>query len=309
MQTNRNVLPPLDYLVAFEAAAKNGGFAGAARQLNLSESAISRKIRLLEEHYRVQLFVRGQRSVALTPEGGQLVAQVSRSLDTLREVSLDLLSRSEPQIVTLAATNSVAALWLMPRLTSFHEANKTLRIGLTASDSDEECLAEQMELSILRGDGNWPGYEAQKLFGETVFPVCAPGYLERFGKALTLDTLGEADLIEVTSRHIEWMNWRNWLAQKGRKVAAHGHSSIFNTYPLAVQAAVDGLGLTLGWGHLVDRELASGALVRPLGAEVVRTKSGYYLLRSKDKAMSKAQQTVVDWLLARSAERKRYGED
>ncbi|MGR3291339.1 MAG: LysR substrate-binding domain-containing protein [Paracoccaceae bacterium] len=307
MTKSKNVLPPLDYLLAFEAAATRQSFAGASRELNISESAISRKARLLELHYQVPLFVRGHKSVTLTPQGKKLLDAVSPAIHSLRDVSREMLSRHNRNSVTLAATISVAALWLMPRLRKFNNRNKQLKIMLVASDSDRECLAETVDLSILRGDGNWPGYRSRLLFGETVFPVCAPEYLAANPDVSTLNRLQVHALIEVSSTHTEWMTWTTWLQEMGIATPELDRSASFNTYPLAVQAAVDGLGVALGWAHLVDHLLDSGALVRPLGASNVRSDFGYYLLRPEKRKAFPERNLVEDWLLKASATRKRYG--
>ena len=141
------------------------------------------------------LFVRGHKSVTLTPQGRKLLDAVSPAIQSLRDVSREMLSRHNRNAVTLAATNSVASLWLMPRLRKFSTRNKQLKISLVASDLDSECLAENVDLSILRGDGNWPGYRARLLFGETVFPVCAPGYLAANPAIKTLEGLKARALI------------------------------------------------------------------------------------------------------------------
>lgn len=307
MLQKRNVLPPLDYLVAFEAAAQAGGFAGAARKLNISETAISRKVRLLEQHYDVPLFVRGHRSVELTTQGHMLLEQVAVSLEGLRDISHQMLAQQQKNTVTLAATNSVAALWLLPRLRRFNAANTRVKISLVASDSDEECLAETSDLVILRGDGDWTGYTARLLFGETIFPVCAPEYLGANPSASQVSALPDLDLIEVNSTHTEWMNWTNWLAHHGLEGLVLDRAVTFNTYPLAVQAAVDGLGIGLGWGHLVDRHLEEGRLVRPLADAQVRTASGYFLLRRKGRKVFPEQAIVENWLVSQSEQRRRYG--
>ena len=307
MLKKRNVLPPLDYLVAFDAAARLGGFARASQHLHLSETAISRKVRLLEQHYGTALFQRGHRSVTLTEQGAALQSSVSRALDILRDASSDLLAEADTRALTLAATNSVSALWLLPRLPQFHRDNDQVRIRLVSSDSDEECLAEQVDLSILRGEGHWPGFEPTMLFGETVFPVCSPRYLEDHPEAADLRAIAGLDLIEVSSRHSEWMNWRTWLEDKGFSDPAIDRAATFNTYPLAVQAAADGLGIGLGWGHLVDRHLDAGTLIRPLGQVSVRTTAGYYLLRRSEKTPFPALETVEAWLRSESESRRRYG--
>ncbi|NNE79927.1 MAG: LysR family transcriptional regulator [Silicimonas sp.] len=297
----------MDYFVAFEAAAKLGSFARASDEMRISETAISRKVRLLEQHYNLPLFVRGHRSITLTEQGAELLVSVQKSLKILRDASQDLLERDGSSTVILAATNSVAALWLMPRLSMFSRSNGRVKIKLMASDSDSECLSEAMDLTILRGDGDWPGFESQLLFGETVFPVCAPSYLRTNPTAADLASLPNLDLIEVDSAHREWMRWRTWLDQEGVSDVPSDRGSYFNTYPLAIQAAVDGHGIALGWGHLVDHLLESGELVRPLGATQARTSSGYYLLKSNKKPPFPEQEIVENWLLGLSATRVRYG--
>ncbi len=306
MPTDRNVLPPLDYLLAFEAAAQTGSFVGAAQRLNISECAISRKVRLLEQHYETALFVRGHRSIRLTPQGGNLLKSVEGSLAGLREASRDLLSHRQNNAVNLAATNSVSSLWLMPRLRKFTRSNKQIEIMLVSSDSDQECLADTMDLTILRGEGTWPGYQSKLLFGETIFPVCAPGYLKSNPNAAQLQNLPHLDLIEVDSEHKEWMDWKNWLANKGIEGTKLERTARFNTYPLAIQAAVDGLGLALGWRHLVDHLLDSGQLVRPMGEKCVRTQSGYYLLKPEGRISFAELDIVQAWLIKESDARERY---
>ncbi|WP_170560526.1 LysR substrate-binding domain-containing protein [Ruegeria atlantica] len=305
-QVTGKVLPPLDYLLAFEAAAKAQSFAQASKVLNISETAISRKVRLLEQHYDVPLFVRGHRSVSLTQQGAILLATVEKSLDMMRDVSRDMLAKHQANTVSISATNSVASLWLMPQLRKFNKSNGRIRISLVSSDSDAECLSDSMNLTILRGDGDWPGYEAKLLFGETVFPVCSPEYLKNNPNAADLSALPELDLIEVTSAHAEWMTWRAWFSGNGVSTSSMEQAVAFNTYPLSIQAAVDGLGIALGWAHLVDPLLESGALVRPVQGASVRTQSGYYLLKRPIHNAFPEQLIVEDWLLGLSAGRKRY---
>ncbi len=306
MSVKKGLLPPLDYLLAFESAAQCQSFAGASRELNISETAISRKIRLLELHYDVALFLRGHRSVRLTPQGQALLDKSSPALEALRDASREMLSNHQKNAVTVAATNSVAALWLMPRLRKFNSSNKHVQINVVASDIDAECLGEDMDISILRGDGDWPGFRSSLLFGETIFPVCSPGYLQSNPQAGDLSSLADLALIEVSSSHTEWMNWQTWLGKLGIAGREPGRSLAFNTYPLAIQAAVDGLGIALGWGHLVDPLLESGQLVRPLGDADIRTTHGYYLLTRENRASFPECSIVESWLLQISAARKRY---
>lgn len=306
MLKNRAALPRLDYLLAFEVAAELQSFASAAKEMNVSETAVSRKIRLLELHYGCALFVRGHRSVRLTEQGRKLLHGIRSPLQSIAQLSEELLVNKSRSAVRLSSTNSVASLWLMPRMPSFHANNSDITLSLFSSDQDEECLSDDFDLSILRGDGDWPGYEATRLFGETIFPVCAPSYLDNRGAIERIEDLVRYDLIEVSNNHTEWMNWRKWLHEKGVGPAEVKHSTSVNTYPLGVHAAIDGLGIALGWGHLVDRHLQTGALVRPLDKEQLRTSSGYYMLRRQAGKRREESDVVAKWLLADSASRTRY---
>lgn len=306
MLKNRAALPRLDYLVTFQIAAELESFAATAKELNVSETAISRKMKLLEQHFDCALFVRGHRSVQLTEQGRKLLNGVTPALTGIARISQEMMTDHAPTTVRMSATNSVSSLWLMPRLRKFRQANRNITISLMSSDLDTECLTEDYDLTILRGDGNWPGFDARLLFGETVFPVCAPGYLENHVTIPGTRDLLDHALIEVSNNHTEWLNWKTWLARKGHDPELVRHSTFVNTYPLAIQAAVDGLGIALGWGHLVDHHLQAGNLIRPLGAELVRTNSGYYLLTRQGSKPPAESEVVAKWLLQESAARKRY---
>ncbi|MEO3413475.1 LysR substrate-binding domain-containing protein [Roseovarius sp. CAU 1744] len=306
MLKNRSALPRLDYLVAFQVAAELESFAATAKELNVSETAISRKMKLLEQHFDCALFVRGHRSVRLTEQGRKLLNGITPGLNSISLISQEMMADNTPATVRMSATNSVSSLWLMPRLHKFRQANRNITISLVSSDRDSECLSEDFDLSILRGDGNWPGFDARLLFGETVFPVCAPRYLENHVTIPNTGDLLDQALIEVSNNHTEWLNWKTWLAHKGHDPDRVRHSTFVNTYPLAIQAAVDGLGIALGWGHLVDQHLRSGSLIRPLNEEYVRTNSGYYLLTRQGSQPPGESEIVAKWLLQESAARKRF---
>ncbi len=303
----RRPLPPLDYLLAFEAAAQHASFAGAARQMHISETAISRKVRLLEQHFGVAFFTRGHRSIGLTQHGREFLARIVPALDLLRAAADDTLKTGLDRPVILAATNSVAALWLTPRLHAFRQANAHVSIMLVASDNDQECLAETVDLAILRGDGVWKGYDSQLVFGETIFPVCSPDFLAQNPGVSDIRNLATVPLIEVASQHTEWMNWQVWLGRVGAMTRRIDRTTLFNSYPLSIHAAVDGVGVALGWGHLVDQLIGAGKLVRPLGDTQVRTDHGYYLLTPQNRPAFDGRTEVADWLMQISAARTKYG--
>ena len=107
-----------------------------------------------------------------------------------------MVAQNNPSEINLAATNSVASLWLLPKLSTFNQANEQMNIKLIASDDDAECLSESVDLAILRGDGNWPDHASQKLFGEIIFPVCSPAFLADHPEARELEALSNLPLVE-----------------------------------------------------------------------------------------------------------------
>ena len=306
MLKNRSLLPKLDHLVTFHIAAELESFAAAAKEMNVTEPAISRKVKILEQHYDCALFIRGHRSVQLTEQGQELLNGIMPALRRITQVSQKMLGDRKRMSVRISASNSVASLWLMPRLHKFRQSNRNIAISLVSSDEDAECLSEKIDLAILRGDGVWPGFRAELLFGETVFPVCSPTYLANNSPLDNLASLTGLSLINVDNMHAEWLNWVTWMAEHGFNPDDITPSLQLNTYPLSIQAAVDGLGVALGWGHLVDKHLKEGSLVRPLESVHVRTDSGYYLLSRDDNAPNMDRDLVASWLLRESANRRRY---
>jgi len=312
MRGRRKDLPPLEFLIAFEAAARLGSFTGAAEELNLTQAAVSRQIRLLERNLGRSLFTRAHRAVHLTPEGRDFQHTVSLALSHIANAARGLRVVDGNAKLTVAADQSVAALWLLPRLESFQREHGDISVRLISSDVEADCLAEDVDLAIVHGDGNWPGFEAELLLDEEVFPVCSPAYLERHGAIAQPADLLERVLIDLDDDHWNWINWRVWLTEQTadlpQKEPGNEPGSqlgglrrlVINSYPLIVQAARDGLGVALGWKHLVDAPLAAGALARPL-EQSVRTEFGYFLLMRQGREASPQAEVFRDWVRGRPA--------
>jgi LysR family glycine cleavage system transcriptional activator len=306
MRGRRKDLPPLEFLVAFEAAARLGSFTAAAEELALTQAAVSRQIRLLEQNLGRALFTRAHRAVHLTPEGRDFQHTVSLALSHIANAASGLRALPDEARLTVATDQSVAALWLLPRLRRFQRDREDLTVRLISSDLEADCLAEDVDLAIVHGDGAWPGYQAELLLDEEVFAVCSPGYLERHGAIAGPADLVERRLIDLDDDHWNWINWRVWLTEQqvgaARKAGADRLGGlrrlVINSYPLVVQAARDGLGVALGWKHLVDEALAAGELVRPL-EHSVRTDLGYFLLVREGRAAAPEAAAFRDWLRAR----------
>lgn len=269
-------LPPLDNLIAFEAAARLLSFTKAANELNVTQAAVSQQIRNLELRLGLKLFERAHRAVRLTGAGREYQHTVSASLRHLASATGDIkLSETQPRL-TIACDQSIAALFLMPRLSSFKALYPDVSVRLIASDDTSDCLADEVQVAIIHGTGDWPGYSSEIFFNETVFPVCSPFYLERTGPVDDIHELARRDLLNLDDQQWDWMNWRVWFNAKGIDLPFERRTFEVNSYPLLIEAAKQGHGIALGWSGLIDDALADGALVRPID-DVVSTDFAYYL--------------------------------
>ncbi len=288
-------LPPLDPLIAFEAAARLLSFTRAAAELHLSQAAVSQQIRGLEDSLGVKLFTRSHRAVQLTNEGREYQHTVAAMLKQLAGATMDIQQVGATRQLVLGCDQSFAAQWLLPRLTALRGELPEVTLRIIASDDDAECLARDVDLSILHGDGNWPGYSAERLFDEEVFPVCSPDYTRQGDPGDWVGWLLGAQLIDLADSHWNWMNWRLWLGGHDIDEPLGGRRLQINSYPLVIEAACAGHGVALGWRYLIDDLIAAGRLLRPV-AQSLRTEFGYYLIYRDPDAMDPATASLRDWL-------------
>ena len=294
MQKLKGRLPPLGPLVAFEAAARHLSFTTAAKELNLSQAAVSQQIRNLEQNLGVPLFARAHRAVQLSPQGRDFQHTVSTILRQLASAAADLRVPAAKVRLTIAADQSVASMWLMPRLPHFQKLFPDVVVRLVASDDERDCLADDIQISIIHGNGNWVGYHAEQFFEEEIFPVCSPGYLDKRKPLTSPSGLTRETLLELEDNHWDWMNWRTWLSGNEVDLPAEHRGFQINSYPLLIQAAKNAQGIALGWRYLIDDDLASGSLVKPID-ESLRTAFGYYLVWSDQHELSAMAVAFREW--------------
>ena len=173
-------LPPLDPLVAFEAAARLLSFTRAAEELHLSQAAISQQIRSLEQSLQVKLFTRSHRAVQLTNEGREYQHTVAAILKQLAGATMDIQNIEFAQQLVIGCDESFATQWLSPRLSRLRELLPTVTLRIIASDDYSVSLGNEVQVAVLHGDGLWPGFQTLRLFDEEVFPVCSPGFEHNF---------------------------------------------------------------------------------------------------------------------------------
>lgn len=296
-------LPPLDLLVAFEAAARHLSFTRAAEERFVTQSAMSRQMRALEDELGVALFTRGHRTLALTADGQRLLAACGSALGTLRGAVREIRAPQRREVLGLTTTPGFAALWLIPRLTAFTRAHPGIDVRLDATLENRTLGAEGFDLAIRYAKVHGvPG--GMNLFAESMLPVCSP----RLAAELALPLRRPADLARHTLLHTAMdsdvgglpMEWQPWFAAWGLAELQPAALLSFTSYAEAIAAAVAGQGVALGRRPLVDALLAGGQLVTPFAGELASPRA-YQLIVAPAARARPAVRAFEQWLLAQAA--------
>ncbi len=291
-------LPPLDCVAAFVEAAKRVSFKEAGGRLGLTTSGVSRRIAQLEADLGTPLFRRLNRRIELTAAGRAYLAQAAPAIEAIREASDRLRRRQSSRRLRLRSLQSFAAIWLLPRLTRFHAAHPDIEVEIATSRSHEEPPPGDGEMAIRFGTGPWPGLASDRLLDLAAFPVAAPALLRERPLAQPRD-LARHTLLHA--RHVPEM-WPDWLEGAGIAGLGPAGNRRYDNTQLLYQAAINGLGVAIGIGALIEPALADGRLSAPFAYRLPLTKSFHLVYRPKD-----AERTPVKafrrWLLleARSA--------
>lgn len=296
----RNTLPPTNSLVVFEAAARHRNFTRAATELTVTQSAVSRQIQLLEDHLGTSLFQRRSRGLELTPEGERLHRAVAMGLEHIANVAADIRRHRTPGELTIASSVTFASYWLMARLASFRAAHPEIELRLVASSPVYDLTAAGIDLAIRYGEGEWPGVDAERLFDDEIWPICAPRYLEGREPISSPQGLLQETLLHLNKFDRNWVTWDTFLQAFDVTEEPEQRGLIYDNYMVLIQSALRGEGIALCGRRLAEDFIAQGELVRPI-AQTLSSDRGFYLLRPKDQPMSHAAREFHDWLLAEAS--------
>jgi DNA-binding transcriptional LysR family regulator len=283
-------LPSLNGLRAFEAAARLGSFVAAGEELNVTQAAISRLVRLLEERLGFKLFDRMPNGLALTAQGKALQPGLTAAFDAIAGVTQQVAAMRSTPVLTLGVGPSFAVRWLIPRLASFYRQHPDIEVRL-ATGGAINPFKEDWTCGILLGNGDWPGHQAEPMFSADLFPVCARAIAQRLKKPADL---AKEVLLEVQHSPEEWPLW---LAAARLKLRANTLGPRFDNYAMALQAAVDGVGVAIGLRPYVEDDLASGRLLAPFKLAVPKGQAWYLVyrpFRQDDAALA----AFREWLMA-----------
>ncbi len=289
-------LPTLNGLQMFEAAARHLSFTRAAEELNVTQTAVSHQIRRLEEQLGVRLFVRLNRKLALTREAQDYIPAIRTAFEDLRLATERLRRARADDVLTVSTTMSLAAKWLVPRLGRFQEANPGIDVRISTSMRLVDFRREEIDVAIRFGHGEWPGLRATWLMAEDIFPVCSPGLLAGAKPLARPEDLARHTLLHVGTRRDEWQLWLTAAGVPGELAARP--SLTFDQRLMALQAAMDGLGVALGYQRIVEADLAAGRLVVPFDITAPRAgQAGYYVVAPRETADVPRIARFREWLL------------
>ncbi|MGH8779727.1 LysR substrate-binding domain-containing protein [Paraburkholderia sp.] len=285
-------IPNMGALLAFEAAARHESFTLAARELFLTESAVSRQINTLEGNLGVRLFVRVKQRVVLTKAGKVYGAQVRRALEGLDRDTLSIIAHgSGGGYLELAVLPTFASQWLIPRLGDFNTRYPDVRVNMGARTDTFTFADSHFEAAIHYGKPTWPGTSADFLFREEVVPVCAASLLKRRAKSAA-DLLAHP-LLHSTTRPD---GWAAWFANLGIEDNRTMQGVRYELHTMLISAAAAGLGIALVPRFFVETQLERLGLVVPFDAPVI-SDSAYYLVYPTELSHGKPLMSFREWLL------------
>jgi LysR family transcriptional regulator, glycine cleavage system transcriptional activator len=294
----RNALPPLDLLVGFEAAARHLSFTKAGEELFLTQSAVSRQIKELEDELGTALFQRRHRALVLTDAGRDFYAATAQVLIAMRAATERLRAQAGKKSLAVTTTHSFAALWLIPRLAGFTRSHPGVDVRIMAETRVQDLERDGLDLAIRHGPQSLAGTGAVRLFGERVFPVCSPALLGknplRKPQDLRNHVLLQYD--DPDGRH-PWLHWKTWLEVERIADLRPAGTLSFSGYEQIIPAALAGHGVALGRTPLVRDLVASGQLVAPFKSTADPARA-YYAILAPRAAGRREVEAFVDWLKA-----------
>ena len=251
MGSLRRSVPSLGTLAVFEAAARLGGFTRAADELGVTQAAVSRQIRALEEELNTPLFLRGHRKIQLTAAGRVLAEAVGTSFERIADAVEVVRHPTRPEILTVSTTLAFSHFWLLPRLPSFRNEHPALELRVISQDAPIDLRDGEIDVILRFGRAPFRDGEVVASFPESAYPVASPDFAARLGDDFRVERLAELPIIEIDPVEPAWMTWRRWFDLAGlKRPSAHASPACTRTttisYGTPYYADDRGEGGTLG---------------------------------------------------------------
>src|SRR5262245_26966727 len=291
-------LPPLGFFHGFEAAARNLSFTKAAEELFVTQSAVSRQIKALEDHLGIALFERRPRAIALTENGQALYRVTAEVLERLQEATDRLRASAQTRQAPITTPTGFASLWLIPRLPGFTRVHPDIDVRISATTDMLNLERSLVDLAIRYCNAEAMPEGAVRLFGEEVVPVCSRSLLRDRSRPLKRPE----DLKHHALLHFDYpgerfmVDWGTWLTAHGVGDLRTAGALRFSQYEQMIQAAISGQGVALAMQPLVSDLIAQGTLVAPFRQAIVGSRA-YCLIESAGAAAKPHVRQFATWLL------------
>ncbi len=289
----RRMLPPLNPLRAFEAAGRHVSFTRAAEELNVTQTAVSRQVAVLEGYLRLKLFERHNSDLVLTDAGRSYLQSIQPALEMVSEAT-EIIRGRATNVLKVRVYLTFALRWLLPRLHNFREAHPDIDISLTTLLVRADFERDDVDVNICHGDGAWPTVAATQIFEDNITPVCHPRLLLGDNAPKTPADLRRQTLLHSRNRDEDWPEWFRFAGADARQVKG----LTLETSSLVYEAAKQGLGFAIGQVRLLQDDLARGELVAPF--PVLKRPTGYYILHRQGRLEPKTR-LFTAWVLAEAA--------
>ena len=284
--------PPLNSLRSFEAAARLGSFNKAAEELFVTSSAISHQVKTLEEYLGVSLFSREKRRIIITTAGEKYLSSIRHAFDEIDIATQRLKANPNTSTVNLSVAPGFLTRWLVPRIVEFQNTCPDVELRLSASDSQVDFAHSDIDMAIYFGRNEWDDVESHFMRDVKLVPVCSPKLLDGDPPLRYPEDLINHTLIHVISRKDDW---ERMLTNANLPPISSKRDVTFSGTSLALDAAMEGVGITLSDKALVQRELEYGQLVIPFDLEL-QTQRAFYLVYQKGRHLNHGMQAFYDWL-------------
>ena len=288
-----NGFPSLNFLHTFESVARHLSFTNAAKELFVTQAAVSHQIKALEDYLGVKLFHREKRKVFLSEEGQKLLPSVVSGLQGIADSLENIRNYDAEDTIVVGVGSSFSANWLVHRLGAFYQKYPEVNLHLKISNNDPDFVADGTDLAVVWGKGDWQGLMCEQLMVVEFTPVCSPELLNKTHPLKTPDDLIHYPLLDDPDYEV----WQEWFEEAGIQERKYERRTGIRDSNVLINSTLDGHGIALCAVGIVQEYLDSGRLVRPFDLSI--TGGGFYFLVYPEKALRKPLVRLFkDWLIS-----------
>lgn len=296
MTNLRKRLPPLTSLAAFEAVCRLGSFTKAAYELSLTQAAISRQIIKLEQDFGVTLFERRSHDVGLTHDGERFARTVNPAINAIGDAAQIMRANgTESDQLVIFAEMCLAAYLIVPLMPKFQAMFPEVNIKLLTSSKPMEEALETFDMGFQYGAADKRVFTPLSTWSDEIIVVCSPEFRRTLPEKCAIQDLQEATLIHTQQAGAGWMSWSNFFERFHTKLKENKGSLVFNAHNSAIDAAISGSGLVLGWRFIVNRTINEGKLVQ-IGDFSVSSPDNLHAYARKNQVKSHMAKRYIKWL-------------